>query len=447
MSRESEREERERLFAAQGRPSSLDTSQASRLATTFFSYGTSISEVTSEATSEPTSEPTPTPTDSSLSTESSSPSVTPPTSQGPILQAQGPVPRDISVATGAPALLLWNLRPEGQLWKLDYGGAWEAYPDRRFLVSPITIRTSASTQTAVSINALNGRIVYMHFRDSTWGEWQELDFAAGFLRRPAVVSRAQGKIDVVNVDSDGYVWVVSYDGENWSDWTELGSEFTSDIAATSLGEDRIDVFGKRGLTVLHKQWTSNSGWAQDWEDLGDTFANTSPLNDESSASSPLVVSWRDAAGDTIIDVVINHGGSSHRLFSNGAWSEWTGMFASHEGVEFPDTQSIVRSDGADSRPLAHLVSRGTDDCIHYNVFNGTGWGSWTYLWCARDADERSGNDYPTQFLPTFVADAGPGELEVVARNLAGSVLRLQIHGAPVERWSNDDWEDLGKPGG
>lgn len=226
----------------------------------------------------------------------------------------------------------------------------EVYPDRQFLVSPITIRTSASTQTAVSVNALNGRIVYMHFRDGTWGEWQELDFAAGFLRRPAVVSRAQGKIDVVNVDSDGYVWVVSYDGENWSDWTELGSEFTSDIAATSLGEDRIDVFGKRGLTVLHKQWTSDSGWAQDWEDLGDAFANTSPLNDESSASSPLVVSWRDAAGDTIIDVVINHGGSSHKLFSNGAWSEWTGMFASHEGVEFPDTQSIVRSDGADSRP-------------------------------------------------------------------------------------------------
>ncbi|KAF1352654.1 hypothetical protein EJ07DRAFT_159104 [Lizonia empirigonia] len=287
----------------------------------------------------------------------------------------------------------------------------------------------------------------MHFHDGTWGEWQELDFAAGFLRRPAVVSRAQGKIDIMNVDSDGYVWVVSYDGENWSERTELGSEFTSDMAATSLGEDRIDVFGKRGNTVLHKQWTSDSGWAQDWEDLGDPFANKWSFNG-SPASPPLVVSWRDAAGNNIIDVVINSGGSSHKLFSNGAWSEWTGMSASHEGYEFPDTQSIVRCTGDDSRPLAHLVSRGTDNCIHYTAFNGTGGGFWTFLWCNGDADGWSVEDpYPTQFLPTFVADAGAGELELLARCLAGSVLRLQIHGAPAEIWSSDNWEDLGKPGG
>ncbi|KAJ4350879.1 hypothetical protein N0V95_004327 [Ascochyta clinopodiicola] len=362
-----------------------------------------------------------------------------------MLSPQGQVPRDISAAIAAPALLLWDLRSEGKLWKLEHGGAWEAYNDRQFLVAPVTVRTSDTTQTAVSVDGTTGRIVFTHFRDGQWGSWEELDFAAQFLTRPTVVSRAEGKVDVVSVDSNGYIWVVSYDGNVWSEWTELGADFTGEVAVTSWGEDRIDIFAKSKNLVLHKHWTSDSGWAEAWESLGDPFSGPSNSADL-IPSSPLAASWREASGDGVIDVIVNGGSTMHILFKNGAWGEWTIVYASHEGYEFPDTQSMIRGDGVEGRPFAHLVSRGTDDCIHYNAFNGIGWGFWDMLWCLSHDDDVTHLDYPTQYLPTFMVGSGDGNVEILARNLRGEVLRLGVHGSAGDEWSNDDWENLGKPG-
>ncbi|KAF9700186.1 hypothetical protein EKO04_001684 [Ascochyta lentis] len=439
---ESERSDRDRLFAAQGGTSVLSSSQASRVET---STSTSASGRVS------TSGPAPTPTDSSSniessSTESSSSASTPSPSSSPgvMLYPQGSVPRDISAAVAAPALLLWDLRSEGKLWKLEYGSTWGAYNDRQFLVAPVTVRTSSSTQTAVSVDGTRGRIVFMHFRDGKWGDWEELDFAAQFLTRPTVVSRAEGKVDVVSIDSNGYIWVVSYDGNVWSEWTELGAEFTGEVAVTSWGEDRLDIFCKSRALVLHKHWTADSGWAPEWESLGDPFS-TDSIIEGLIPSSPLAASWRDGE-DGVIDVVANGGGTVHNLFKNGAWSGWTTVYASHEGYEFPDTQSMIRGDGVDGRPFAHLISRGTDNCIHYNAFNGTNWDFWNMLWCNRDDDQSSHSDYPTQFLPTFMIDSGEGNIEMMMRNLKGNFLRLGVHGSAGDEWSNDNWENLGNPG-
>ncbi|KAF2626090.1 hypothetical protein BU25DRAFT_492245 [Macroventuria anomochaeta] len=437
---ENEQIDRDRLFAAQRGTSTLQSSQASHAATTTPSGGALTTGIFVFSA---------TPTDSSASpTASAYPPPGPSQPSGPVLQAQGHVPRDISAAADAPQLLLWDLRSESKLWRKEYGGAWEAYPDRQFLVAPITVRTSETTQTAFSVEAIHGRIVYMHFHDGQWDDWQELEFAAQFRRRPTVVSREQSKIDVINVDNDGHVWLVSYDGSLWSEWTELGADITSEVAATSWGEDRIDVFAKNGNTVLHKHWTPESGWAGEWEDLGDPFSSyySEP---GSTSSSPLAVSWHEGDGDGTIDVVINAGSSSHKLFKNGAWSDWIGMYASHEGVEFPDTQSIVKGLGVDGYPFAHLISRGTDNCIHYNGHNGTGWGSWAYLWCN---DKETGSElyYPTEFLPTSMVAYESGKLELVVKDLLGDVLKLVVTGTvDPHEWSyttgNDKWENLGQP--
>jgi hypothetical protein len=387
---------------------------------------------------------------SSSTVPSPSPTSEPSSSPGPILQAQGLVPRDISGAIGAPSLLLWDLRAEGKLWRKENGGPWEAYADRQFLVAPVTVSTGEGTQIAISVEAIHGRMLYMRFHDGQWDDWQELDFPAQFRRRPAVISRAQGKVDVFNVDFDAKLWIISYDGSAWSQWTELGDGINGDVAATTWAEDRIDVFAKYGditnAPVRHKHWTAESGWAGEWEDLGIPYSSgwDSGAGPGASISSPLVASWCTPEGGCAIDVVINAGSSSHKTFQNGEWSDWIGMLASHEGLEFPDTQSIVRGDGVDGRPFAHLISRGTNTCIHYNAHNGTNWGSWVYIRCDRrkDGDE---TDYPTEFLPTFVASRD-GNVEVMARDLDGNFLKYSFLGMPSPREEGDgNWENLGQP--
>lgn len=362
------------------------------------------------------------------------------------MRPQGQVPRDISATVGAPGLLLWDLGSDNKLYRVEQGGSWEAYPDRQFLFTPVSVSTSDVTQMAVSVDAISGRIVYMHFYDGQWDNWRELEFAAQFLRRPAVISRAQGKVDVVNVDKNGYVWIISYDGTQWSEWTGLGDKVYSEVAATTWGENRIDVFAKHGENVLHKHWSSESGWAGAWDDLGDPWEKYYHEPGETSGS-PLAVSWRNGE-DGVIDVYMTYHGNSHKMFRNGAWSDWITISASHEGYEFIDTQSIARGDGQDGRPFAHLISRGTDDGIHYIAHNGTDWGSWDYLWIAKGLHL----DYPTQFMATFIAGGGSGNIELVAKDLEGNVLRLEVAGTgPTDEWvyesSNDKWENWSKPPG
>ncbi|KAJ4984166.1 hypothetical protein SVAN01_10337 [Stagonosporopsis vannaccii] len=369
----------------------------------------------------------------------------------PLLTAQGNVPRDISAAAEAPQLLVWNLRDEGRLWKSESGSSesWEVYHGRRFLFAPVSVgtgdfRARNLKQTAVSVDAISGRIVYMHYHDGQWGDWQELEFAAQFLRRPAVISRAQDRVDILNVDREGHLWIVSYDGSSWSEWTELGTDISGEVSATSWGEDRIDVFAKNGEVVIHKYWNVDPGWAEDWYDLGDPSGGWfSEVRDE--RGSPLAASWRNG-DDGVIDVFMTRGTSQHKIFQHGEWSDWLIVSASHEGGEFVNTQSIVQGRGGENKPRAHIISRGTDNCIHYIAHNGTDWGWWDYLWCNKD---NVGNElyYPTEFMPTSMVAMENGNLELVVKNLLGDVLR-QLLFTPVDDdrlWNNDDWTSMGQP--
>ncbi|KAF2994387.1 hypothetical protein E8E13_002379 [Curvularia kusanoi] len=363
-----------------------------------------------------------------------------------ILQPQK-VPRDISLAAVSPDnLLFWDLREGSTLWKKEgSAGSWSIASDRKFLVAPVSILTGASSHIAVSVDASSGHIVYQFFREGKWDDWQRLEFDTRFERRPAVVSRVEGGVDVAGVTAAGHVWLISYDGSQWSEWTDLGHDITSEVSATSWGPDRLDVFGKRGKTVMHRSWTAASGWTQDWEDLGNPWESYYTDNDLSSA--PLAVSWQEEGAQTgVLDVFMTRQGSEHKTLRNNQWSDWTTMYASHEGYEFPDTQSLVKGDGVDGRPFAHLVSRGTSNCIHYNVHNGTNWGFWDYLWCYEGSRT---TDYPTQFMPTYLVNAGDGKVELVARDSEDNYIKLRIPGDGKEdlEWPGpkDLWENLGQP--
>jgi hypothetical protein len=380
------------------------------------------------------------PTPTSLIAQSAEPSP----SSTVILHPLGRVPRDIGAAREAGRLLLWDLRDAGALWSSIERGVWTKCPDRQFLFAPVSVTTGEHTQTAVSVDALSGRIVYMHFVNGQWGNWQELEFNAQFLRLPAVFSRAPGRVDIINVDSDNHVWIVSYDGSIWGTWTKIGSGITSDVVATSSDENRIDVFGKTGDNVLHTFWTPESGWVEHWEDLGDA---TEGCYRETETSSPLAASWRDEGGDIIIDILIQWQGTNHKRYTNGAWSEWITGLASHEGYEFIDTQSLVKSDGVDGRPFAHMISQGTNNCIHYNSFNGTDWGSWNYIWCIEMEYWSADHRYPTEFMPTFALRGAGAAVNILVRDMRGNFIHMEVQG-PMDRhepWSIDNWQSFGQP--
>ncbi|KAF2713383.1 hypothetical protein K504DRAFT_530374 [Pleomassaria siparia CBS 279.74] len=410
----------------------------SRSSATPTSVGTSFN---STSAPRPRPRPTPTPTLTLTPLPSTMTSLLPP--------AESKVPRHIGAAAGASSpLVMWDLRDNGRLWALEYGGYWQEYTSGRFLVAPVTIATKDEVlRMAFSIDAYSGHIVYMFFADGHWKQdtWHELVTDFQFKARPTVVGRSTNKVDVFNIDTEGRAFTVSYDGSSWGEWIEIASGLVGDLSATSWDEDRIDVFGKYGNNnhILHGWWTPADGWTKEFEDLGDAASDY--WQTEPDTGSPLAVSWRTSAGDSVIDVFMSEQSTYHKLYTNGVWVNWEIMSASHEGYEFPDTQSLVIGDlEPEGSPLAHLISRGTDNCIHYSQFNGTQWGSWDFLWCG---DYTSEDEYPTQYMPTFAVKRSNGKVDFVATDLEGDFILYEAPKPPQPpdevRWSNDNWEKLG----
>ena len=50
------------------------------------------------------------------------------------------------------------------------------------------------------------------------------------------------KSEVFAIFDDGQLWDRYWDGTSWHDWESLGGELTGTPAASSWGDDRIDVF-------------------------------------------------------------------------------------------------------------------------------------------------------------------------------------------------------------
>ncbi|PSN64840.1 hypothetical protein BS50DRAFT_677755 [Corynespora cassiicola Philippines] len=368
------------------------------------------------------------------------------------------IPRDVSAATGDSFdIYAWDLHSDGRLWRKELGGEWLEYPNRRFLFAPVAVKTSATTQTAFSVDAFTGWIVWQHFENNQWDHdnWHmlEMDCYVKFTTRPTVVSRSEGRIDVFDVDTVGNVWTVSYDGSFWSEWKMIGFRFGGELAVTSWGEDRIDVIGL-GETqdyFMHISWTPETDWPADWQGITLSI----PSNYNGGFSGPIAVSWLTPEGDGIIDVFTNAGSSYHLTFRSGQWAEkWEILPASHEGGEFPNTQSLVAANLSGGNPYAHVISRGTDDCIHHNTLEDTDagiqWGSWDYIWClAPDAKSSSERLYPTGQLTTFAVMNKEDVVNFLVKDLEGNVLllrtqgRLDIEPQPSRNEWHSLWENIG----
>lgn len=332
---------------------------------------------------------------------------------------------------------------------------------RSFAVAPTAVAIAGGDNEERIALALDrrGGVLYARYRDGVWEDrWREL---GGLTRpaaaRPAAVSVVEGRVDVFVVDAAGRVYHGVLDGAEWGGWAEIGSGFVGEIAVTGWeGDGRIDVFGRTAAgggqgIVKHRVWSSNGegDWQGGWEDLG-TPSQSSWVG---PFGSPLAVVFADDAGDMAIDLVqvVENMGTHHKLYSGGQWGEWRLLSASHEGYEFANTQALVgRPGGADSKPeddtslpAAHLFSRGTDNCIHYNSFNGTDWTFWNYLWCY---DTQGVNTWQTQYLSLAAGfNSGNGAIDLVAETGTGELLYVTL-GVPVDedsRFGVVPWVNIG----
>jgi hypothetical protein len=94
------------------------------------------------------------------------------------------------------------------------------------------------------------------------GSWQEDESLGGQPTSvPAAVSWDPNELQVFAVASDGHLWNIYWDGTAWHHWVDMGGDFMSDaqVAASTWGPDRIDVFVSDAGALWHRWW-NGSEW-------------------------------------------------------------------------------------------------------------------------------------------------------------------------------------------
>lgn len=360
----------------------------------------------------------------------------------------------LGASSGPESLLIWRVHEKGEVsWK-EPGGEWQTDEDedRPFNIAPTVVATAEDRRAAFAVDQ-RGLVVYALYQDDAWDfedGWTELGTASdvtkfGLWRRPTAVSRAEGLIDVFAIDAKKQIVHIHFDGDDWGEWKLIGRSFTGVVSVTTWGKDRLDIFATSdGGAIKHTSWTPD-GWAKDWDDLGEPASI-----DARPVVSPMAVSFEgsDADGEPELQIAVvltvERRGTFYRLYSGGEWDEdWVVVPASHEGYEFSNTQAVV---GGPPEAPVNLFSRGTDNCLHYNSFNGTKWLYWHYLWCYEgESGTTEATYYPTRHLPVAAVLSEDNTVEVVQANVTNELFRLTLQlplkeGSHVSDWT---WDDLG----
>jgi hypothetical protein len=109
--------------------------------------------------------------------------------------------------------------------------------------------------------------LYQRYWDgSKWSDW--LSLGGCLVGAPTVVSRAPNVIDVYARGVDNATWQRHWDINGWAAWTRIDpGRITSAPAATADNEGREFLFARGGTGLLAKAWTAGAGWTA-WADSG-----------------------------------------------------------------------------------------------------------------------------------------------------------------------------------
>jgi hypothetical protein len=123
----------------------------------------------------------------------------------------------------------------------------------------------------------DGAITLLHtwFNNNSWvGGWETL--GTGLMQgKPSAVSWGANRIDVFARGGGNEAIQKSWNGSNWSGWTNLGGFITSDIAAASAAPGHVEIWAQQNDQLWHK-WGNATTWT-DWMFLAGGHASwTSP---------------------------------------------------------------------------------------------------------------------------------------------------------------------------
>ena len=250
-------------------------------------------------------------------------------------------------------------------------------------------------RTAYGISSKTTRI---SLAQSWWERWSGWESLGGVLTSdPAAVSWGDGRIDVFVRGTDNALWHKWFN-DGWSNWESLGGVLSSGPAVSSWASGRLDVFVRGTDNALWHKWF-NGGWSN-WESLGGVLT-----------SDPAAVSW----GDGRIDVFVRGTDNAlwHKWF-NGGWSNWESLGGGLSSGPAVASWASGRLD---------VFVRGTDNALWHKWFNGT-WSGWESLGGVLTSD------------PAAVS-WGDGRIDVFVRSTDNALWQKWFDGA----WSN--WQSLG----
>ena len=119
-------------------------------------------------------------------------------------------------------------------------------------------------QSIVFVRGHDYQLAQKRWNGEDWSEWRDL--GGHLTSSPAVSSWGSNRLDVFIRGEDSRLKHKRWNGEEWSEWRDLGGRQTSAPAAVSWGPNRIDVFVRgHDFQLAQKRWNGEE-WSE-WRNL------------------------------------------------------------------------------------------------------------------------------------------------------------------------------------
>lgn len=267
-----------------------------------------------------------------------------------------------------------------------------------------TLRVSLATLLGLALVGTFGSLP-LQGQSENWSGWYKLD-GQTLSSAPAVARNGDGRLEVFIRGADGGLYQSSQTSpgsETWSDWSNLGYDFTGNPVVISDQTGRLWVFARRTNGYLDRQWQWNPGgnWSG-WNSLGGPIKGDPAVGLNSDGRLQVFVRGTD-------DVLYCKAQSDpvNEFSWPSVWTRLGGLLRS---------KPAVAVNAADGR--LEVFVRGTDDGLHHQwqISAGGGWSGWHSLGGSIVSDPAVGSN---AIGLEVIAKAMDGRLSHIRRNSGG----------------------------